>query len=82
MYTGRAPRTHMRVGHPVVASGTGAELLFIQVTRLLTPADAVGVKQHVFHVAVNNPTDGAVSVTLTSSFPEVRETPLFAPFYA
>ena len=81
MYTGRAPRTHMRVGHPVVATGgAGAELVFIQVTRLLTPADAVGVKQHVFHVAVNNPADEAVSVTLTSSFPEVRETPFGGPF--
>lgn len=75
LYTGRAQLTRVRVGHPVVAVGSGADQLFVQATRLLTPPDAVGVRRYQFHVAVNNPTFATVSVTLKSSFSEVGMPP-------
>ena len=74
LYTGRAPhgRTHVRVGHPVVATGLGADQLFIQVTHLLIPGPSGGGTATVFHVAVNNPTDNFVTATLASSFAEAK----------
>ena len=34
LYTGRANRTHVRIGHPVIGVGAGAEQCFIQCTRV------------------------------------------------
>ena len=62
IYVGRSPHTQMLIGHPVVAVGVGASNLFIQVTRLLLLNGSL-----IFHVAVNNPTNEAVAVTLTSA---------------
>ena len=64
IYVGRAPRTQIVIGHPVIALGStiGANDLFIQVTYLLLPNGS-----KVFHVAVNNPTDSDVTATLTSA---------------
>lgn len=59
LYAGRAPLTHVEVGCPVIAKGTGAEDLFIQVTH-------VDENPQVWHVEINNPTDLPITVTLQS----------------
>ena len=51
LYTGRAPRTHVVLGHPVVARGAGSEDIFVQVTRLRLINGSM-----TFSVAANNPT--------------------------
>lgn len=56
LYVDRAPVTHVVAGHPVIAGPEGREL-FIQVTK-------VGVNPDRWHVAVNNPTDQAITTTL------------------
>ena len=57
LYVGLAHRTHVRVGHPVVAVGDDAEQVFISVTHL-----RLGSGSTHFHVALNNPLDRALSV--------------------
>jgi hypothetical protein len=58
LYTGMAAGpTDVSVGHPVIAAGTGAEQLFIQVTN---------VGNQTWHVALNNPTDAPISAVLSS----------------
>ena len=66
LYVGLAKKTHVRIGHPVVATGEGAAEMFIQVTRLRVTNGST-----LFHVAVNNPTQKAATVHLSASFPEV-----------
>jgi hypothetical protein len=56
LYVDWADLTHVRVGHPIVADGSGKDL-FIQVTRV---ADSPGR----WHVSVNNPTDREVTTML------------------
>ena len=70
LYVGLAPKTHVRIGHPVIATGKGAEEIFIQVTHLrVTNGTAL------YHVAVNNPTATTLTVQLSASFPEVKLAP-------
>jgi hypothetical protein len=57
LYAARAPLTHVLVGCPVVATGLGAENLFIQVTH-------VDEKPQVWHVEIQNPMMDAVTVTV------------------
>jgi hypothetical protein len=59
LHPGRAPRTHVIVGHPVVAGPEGREL-FIEMTKL-----AEGPFE--WHVAVNNPTDRRIETTLRAA---------------
>jgi hypothetical protein len=62
LYPNLAPMTHVIVGHPVTASGTNADQIFIQVTHLYdNPAH--------WHISVNNPTDQAITATLHNPFP-------------
>jgi hypothetical protein len=67
LYTGLAGSTHVRVGHPVVATGDGADRVFIQVTnvRLENSTD-------LFHVSLNNPTDAPITLVVSSGFEAVR----------
>jgi len=67
VYVGRAPRTHLRIGHPVVAAGRDAEQIFVQVTKLHLAAG-----KFMFHVALNNPLERSVDVDVWPSFPDVR----------
>jgi hypothetical protein len=61
LYPNLAPQTHMIVGHPVTATGSNADQLFIQVTHLYdSPAH--------WHVSVNNPTNLAITATLHNAF--------------
>jgi hypothetical protein len=70
LYVGLALKTHARIGHPVIATGTGAEDVFIQVTHIRIKTGAT-----VYHVAVNNPTLVTLTVQLSASFPEVKLAP-------
>jgi hypothetical protein len=66
LYVGLAQKTHVRIGHPVIATGQGAEDVFIQVTHIrVTNGTAL------YHVAMNNPTTATLTVQLSASFPEV-----------
>ena len=58
LYTGRAQRTHVQIGHPVIARGLEAEKLFLQVTQ---------VNHTTWHCSLNNPTDHAISVKLDTN---------------
>ena len=70
LYVGLALKTHVRIGHPVIATGKGAEEVFIQVTHIrVTNGTAL------YHVAVNNPTTATLTVQLSASFPEVGMQP-------
>jgi hypothetical protein len=66
LFVGRASRTHVVVGHPVIAqaldgSSEGAfNSLRIQVTH-------VNELPHVWHVAVNNPTDEPITAVLSQN---------------
>jgi len=66
LFVGRADRTHVVVGHPVIAQALdgSSEGVFnslrIQVTH-------VNESPQVWHVAVNNPTDEAVSAVLSQN---------------
>jgi hypothetical protein len=61
LYPDYAERTHVVIGHPVVAGPEGKEL-FVQVTK-------VAEKPARWHVSVNNPTDRAITATLKRSIP-------------
>ena len=71
LYTGLAGSTHVRVGHPVVATGDGADRVFIQVTnvRLENSTD-------LFHVSLNNPTDAPITLVVASGT-RTRMTPAY-----
>jgi hypothetical protein len=56
LYVDWADLTHVKVGHPIVADGSGKDL-FIQVTKVADGPDR-------WHVSVNNPTDKEVTTTL------------------
>ncbi len=62
LYISQALRTHVVVGHPVVAS-EGGKSLFIQVTPLNGPPLAEDGTLR-WHVSVNNPTGETVTATL------------------
>ena len=66
IYTGRAPRTHVRIGHPVIAFGARVSELSIQATRL-----HVSNGSFVWHVAVNNPARHSITATMRAVFPDV-----------
>jgi hypothetical protein len=62
MFVSQAPKTHMKIGHPIVADEAGKDI-FIQVTRLNNgQAEKDGAPA--WHVSVNNPTDAVVTTTL------------------
>lgn len=69
LYVGLALKTHVRIGHPVIATGKGAEDIFIQVTHLRIKSGST-----LYHVALNNPTTKTLTVQLSASFPEVKLT--------
>ena len=67
LFVGLAPQTHVRIGHPVVARGAGAEQVFIQATHVRAANGST-----LWHVAVNNPTERHLAgLQLSASFPEV-----------
>ena len=66
LYTGLAQKTHVRIGHPVIAEGKGAEDVFVQVTHLRVLNGTA-----LFSVAVNNPTGVELTLDFSSSFAEV-----------
>ena len=70
LYVGRAAKTHIRIGHPVVATGSRVEEVFIQVTHIRKRDGKT-----VFHVALNNPTAQMLTIKLHASFPEVQLQP-------
>jgi hypothetical protein len=61
LYVDHADRTHVVIGHPIIAGPEAAEL-FIQVTK-------VGEKPDRWHISVNNPTDKPIATTLRQSIP-------------
>jgi len=61
LYPDHAALSHVVAGHPVVAGPEGKEL-FLQVTK-------VGQSSDRWHISVNNPTDRAITTTLTRSIP-------------
>lgn len=61
LYVSKAANTAVKIGHPLIADAAGKEL-FIQVTRI---NDGVDGKAPAWHLSVNNPTDAAVTTTLT-----------------
>ncbi len=66
LFVGRANRTHVVVGHPVIAQATDGSSegafnsLRIQVTH-------VNEWPHVWHVAVNNPTDEPINAVISQN---------------
>ena len=70
LYVGLALKTHVRIGHPVIATGRGAEEIFIQVTHIRIKNGTT-----LYHVAVNNPTTTTLMVHLSASFSEVNLAP-------
>jgi hypothetical protein len=63
LYTAKAPETHVRVGHPVVADDRGKDL-FIQTTAMTDPKPGV---EPAWHVSVNNPTDQPITTVLKNN---------------
>jgi hypothetical protein len=61
LYVDLADVTHVVAGHPVVAGPEGKDL-FIQVTK-------VGDQPERWHVALNNPTDQAITTVLKKAMP-------------
>jgi len=73
LYVDWADRTHVVLGHPVVADARGSDL-FIQVTHISDQPER-------WHVAVNNPTDQTIKTTLHQAmdlpglvFPDIQLT--------
>ena len=66
LFVDRAPRTSVRVGHPLAAVGEQSESLFIQVTHVSEPPPhaAANDTNHVWHLSIQNPLESAVSVEL------------------
>ena len=54
----------------MIATGRGAEEIFIQVTHIRVRNGTT-----LYHVAVNNPTTTTLAVHLSASFPEVKLAP-------
>jgi len=63
LYVSAAPKTHVMIGHPVVADEAGKEC-FIQVTRI---NDGDARRPPAWHVSINNPTDKPVRTTLRAA---------------
>ena len=65
LFVDRAPRTSVRVGHPLAAVGEQSESLFIQVTHVSEPPPrATANDTHTWHLSIQNPLTAAVSVEL------------------
>ena len=60
LFVSKAAKTHVRIGHPLVADAAGKDL-FLQVTRL---NDGLEGKPPAWHISVNNPTDKPITTTL------------------
>lgn len=60
LYVSKSPRTHVLIGHPLVADAAGKDL-FLQATRL---NDGLEGKPPAWHLSVNNPTDQPITTTL------------------
>ena len=65
VYVGFTSETSLVVGHPVVADIAGTEL-FIQVT-CLSDREYSGTGKPLWHIAVNNPTDNAITAVISKN---------------
>ncbi len=61
LFASRYDMTHVVAGHPIVASGTNADQLFIQVIALKGPQEG---QPGLWNVTVNNPTDQPITAEI------------------